>query len=99
VGGNPRQAPAKATGTRSAAEGLVKPGPEGKLLDYEAAAHYLCTTPRHVRKLWQTRRLAAVKVGRCVRFAIADLDGFIAANRVPASRPARPRRRGAASSV
>ncbi|MGA3222102.1 MAG: helix-turn-helix domain-containing protein [Acidimicrobiales bacterium] len=56
------------------------------LLDYEAAAAYLCTTPRHVRELWARRQLAAIKVGRCVRFTKGDLDAFIAANRVSAAR-------------
>lgn len=54
------------------------------LLDYEAAARYLCTTPRHVRELWAIRCIAAVKVGRRVRFTRADLDAFIAAKRVEA---------------
>jgi excisionase family DNA binding protein len=58
------------------------------LLDYEAAAAYLCTTPRHIRELWAKRQLAAIKVGRCVRFTKEDLDAFIAANRVGAARPA-----------
>jgi excisionase family DNA binding protein len=58
----------------------------GHLLDYEAAARYLCTTPRHVRELWAKRQLAAVKVGRCVRFTKRDLDAFIVANRVSAVR-------------
>ena len=53
-----------------------------KLLDYEAAAMYLCTTPRHVRELWAQRRLAAIKVGRSVRFSVDDLDIFIASHRV-----------------
>ena len=54
------------------------------LLDYEAAARYLCTTPRHVRELWAKRYLAAIKVGRHVRFSRKDLDAFIAARRVAA---------------
>jgi excisionase family DNA binding protein len=58
----------------------------GNLLDYVAAARYLCTTPRHVRELWARRQLAAIKVGRCVRFTKADLDAFIAANRVGVAR-------------
>ena len=57
-------------------------GPDG-LLDYEAAARYLGTTPRHVRELWARRQLATVKVSRRVRFHVADLDAFIAAHRVP----------------
>jgi excisionase family DNA binding protein len=55
-----------------------------RLLDYAAAARYLCTTPRHVRELWARRHLAAIKVGRLVRFAREDLDAFINARRVPA---------------
>ena len=58
------------------------PNSSGALLDYEGAAHYLCTTPRHVQELWAKRRVAAVKVGRRVRFTQADLDAFIATNRV-----------------
>jgi excisionase family DNA binding protein len=56
------------------------------LMDYAEAARYLCTTPRHVRELWATRYLAAIKVGRHVRFSRADLDNFIAARRVEAAR-------------
>lgn len=56
------------------------------LLDYAAAARYLCTTPRHVRELWAKRYLTAVKVGRHVRFTREDLDAFIAARRVKAIR-------------
>jgi excisionase family DNA binding protein len=55
------------------------------LLDYEGAAHYLCTTPRHVKELWAKRHVAAVKVGRRVRFTQADLDAYIATNRVNSS--------------
>jgi excisionase family DNA binding protein len=58
----------------------------GSLLDYEGAAAYLRTTPRHVRELWARRQLAAIKVGRCVRFTKGDLDAFVAANRVNAAR-------------
>jgi excisionase family DNA binding protein len=58
------------------------PNPSGALLDYEGAAHYLCTTPRHIQDLWAKRRVAAVKVGRRVRFTQADLDAFIATNRI-----------------
>ncbi len=63
---------------------VVAASPPGALLDYEGAAKYLCTTPRRVRELWARRRLAGVKVGRSVRFAVEDLDAFIALNRVPA---------------
>jgi excisionase family DNA binding protein len=74
-----------ATMGNAARVGVDHRGPGG-LLDYEAAARYLGTTPRHVRELWAKRYLAGVKVGRRVRFRIADLDAFIAAHRVPAVR-------------
>lgn len=61
--------------------------PSGEhLVDDEGAAIYLGTTPRHVRKLWAERRLAAVKVGRLVRFRREDLDAFVDAHRVDAVR-------------
>jgi excisionase family DNA binding protein len=56
------------------------------LMDYAEAARYLRTTPRHVRELWAERRLAAIKVGRYVRFSRTDLDDFIATRRVDAAR-------------
>lgn len=61
-------------------------GTDDGLLDYVAAARYLCTTPRHVRELWAKRYIAAVKVGRRVRFTRRDLDTFIATRRVEAAR-------------
>lgn len=76
--------PSKQAGTEVRA-GDGPNGVEG-LLDYEAAARYLCTTPRHVRELWAKRYLAAIKVGRHVRFTKADLDAFINARRVDALR-------------
>ncbi|WP_366526708.1 helix-turn-helix domain-containing protein [Ferrimicrobium sp.] len=56
------------------------------LLDYDQAATYLNTSARHVRQLWQDRKLSAVKVGRLVRFDTRDLDKFIDANRHEATR-------------
>jgi len=58
----------------------------GGSLDYEAAATYPRTTPRHIRELWAKRQLTAIKVGRCVRFAKVDLDAFISSSRVDAIR-------------
>jgi excisionase family DNA binding protein len=54
------------------------------LLTYEEAAAWLGTSPRHVRHLWATRQLAAVKVGRLIRFDLADLLRFAERNRVEA---------------
>jgi hypothetical protein len=36
---------------------------EGKLIDLEQAAFYLGTSERHVRTLWQERRIAGIKGG------------------------------------
>ena len=62
------------------------PPPGGALLDLAQAASYLGTSERHVRRLWQERRIAVVKVGRRVRFTRADLDAFIERNRHDALR-------------
>jgi excisionase family DNA binding protein len=57
-----------------------------RLLDYEAAASYLGTTSRHVRKLWASRELSGIKVGRLVRFDRRDLDAYVERQRVEAVR-------------
>lgn len=54
---------------------------EEGLLDMSRAAHYLGTSERHLRRLWQERRVTAIKVGRRVRFTRPDLEAFIDANR------------------
>jgi len=59
--------------------------PEG-LHDFDSAAAYLNTSPRHVRRLWAERRIAGVKVGKAVRFTEADLLRFIERHRVEAVR-------------
>lgn len=52
----------------------------GGLLDEGDAASYLHTSQRHIRRLVERRELRHVKVGRFVRFRLADLDAFIASN-------------------
>jgi len=58
----------------------------GCLLDFDSAAAFLSTSPRHVRRLWQERRIAAIKVGKAVRFRRADLLAYIERHRVEAVR-------------
>lgn len=53
-----------------------------ELVDAEEAAELLGTTERHVRRLRAERRLPYVKVGHKLRFAVKDLEAFIAANTV-----------------
>jgi excisionase family DNA binding protein len=57
-----------------------------QLLDLPQAAQCLGTSERHLRRLWQERRISAIKVGRRVRFAKADLAEFVASHRVKAVR-------------
>jgi len=56
------------------------------LLDYEAAAEYLATTPRHVSELRSQQRIAVIKVGKLVRFRRSDLDDYIKKNLNEATR-------------
>ena len=53
-----------------------------RLLTLAEVAERLNTTPRHVRRLVFERRIAYRKLGRYVRFHPADVDEYIAANRV-----------------
>lgn len=59
---------------------LVADQSERALMDLAQSATYLGTSERHVRRLWQERRIAVVKVGRRVRFLRSDLDAFIEKN-------------------
>jgi excisionase family DNA binding protein len=52
------------------------------LLTMREVAERLNTTPRHVRRLVSQHRIAYRKLGRYVRFHPADVDEYIAANRV-----------------
>ncbi|OLL73513.1 hypothetical protein Ae168Ps1_1890 [Pseudonocardia sp. Ae168_Ps1] len=45
-------------------------------------AQYLNTSPRFVRRLVAARRIAFHRVGRHVRFAVTDLDTWLAEGRV-----------------
>jgi excisionase family DNA binding protein len=56
------------------------------LLDWQVAAEYLGTSPRHLQRLWAERRIAGCKIGRKVRFTQRDLDDYIERNRVEALR-------------
>jgi excisionase family DNA binding protein len=55
---------------------------EHTYLKVPEAAEYLNTSVRFIRRLVAERRIAFHKVGAHVRFAVADLDAFLAANRV-----------------
>ena len=52
------------------------------LLDWDGAAERLAVTPRMVKELWAKRQLAGVRVGKHIRFDVADVDRFIDAHRV-----------------
>jgi excisionase family DNA binding protein len=57
-----------------------------EFLDLAGAAEYLNDTEVHVQRLWWARKIAAVKLGRKVRFRKADLDEYIARRTVKALR-------------
>jgi excisionase family DNA binding protein len=52
------------------------------LLSVEEAAERLGTSARFIRRLIAERRIAYTKLGRHVRIAARDLDGFVASGRV-----------------
>jgi excisionase family DNA binding protein len=54
------------------------------LLDAAAAAIYLDTTERHLRRLTADYELPYVRVGRKVRFQTTDLDQWLTTRRVTA---------------
>ena len=70
----------------------MTPGPTppaataGRLFDLEGAAKYLHDSPRHVRSLWERREIAAIRIGRKIRFDPEDLDRYIDSQRVKALR-------------
>jgi excisionase family DNA binding protein len=47
------------------------------LLDVDQAAEHLTVTPRFVRTLVAERRVPFLKIGKFVRFDIADLDAWL----------------------
>ncbi|MGH3783196.1 MAG: helix-turn-helix domain-containing protein [Pseudonocardiaceae bacterium] len=53
-----------------------------KYLTVPETADYLNTSERFVRRLIAERRIAFHHVGRYVRFALTDLDQWLAASRV-----------------
>lgn len=53
-----------------------------KYLTVVETAEYLSTSERFVRRLIAERRIAFHHVGRHVRFALTDLDAWLAASRV-----------------
>jgi excisionase family DNA binding protein len=52
-----------------------------KLLSTQEAAQRLGVSKRTIQELASERKLAFIKFGRNVRFAVADLEAFIDANR------------------
>jgi excisionase family DNA binding protein len=64
----------------------------GRLLTVEAAAEYMSTSVRFIRRLIAERRIEFVKVGRHVRISESALAEFIEAGRVEPLTAARIRR-------
>jgi len=49
-----------------------------RLLNVRQAAKYLAVCERTLWNLTQEGRVPAIKIGRCVRYDLTDLDAFIA---------------------
>ena len=58
--------------------------PTHRLVGVEAAAEHLGVTERMIRRLVAQRRLRYYRIGRHIRFAVSDLEAFIAAGAVEA---------------
>jgi len=56
-----------------------------RLMTPAAAAKYLAICERTLFELTKTHRLPAVRIGRAVRYDIADLDAFITAAKTGAT--------------
>jgi len=59
-----------------------------RLLDVEAAAARCSMSPRTLRYLANVRRVPSIKIGRLLRFDVAELDAWIDQHRVPVQEPA-----------
>ena len=62
---------------------------EVKFLTVAETAAYLNTSERFIRRLVAERRIAFHRIGKHLRFAVADVDEWIAGSRVPPSQPRR----------
>jgi excisionase family DNA binding protein len=51
--------------------------PEPRLMTVRLAAAYLAISERKLWSLTKENRIPAVKIGRAVRYDVADLDSFI----------------------
>ncbi len=60
----------------------AQPSTVAQLLDVSAAAGYLGTSERFIRRLVAERRVPFHRVGRHIRFRLSDLEAFVARGRV-----------------
>ena len=65
---------------------------ETKFMTVAETAAYLNTSERFVRRLVAERRVAFHRIGKHLRFAVTDVDEWIARSRVPPSEPRHRRR-------
>jgi len=48
-----------------------------RLMTVKAASSYLCISERKLWSMTQTGEIPCVRLGRCVRYDLQDLDSFI----------------------
>ena len=61
--------------------------PAQRFTDVLGVATYLYTTESHVRKMVYERRIPLTKVGRLLRFDLAAIDEWVAANSMTDTTP------------
>lgn len=54
-----------------------KPAPPPLLVDAKEAARLLCVSPRKLWSLTASAQILPIRIGRLVRYAVADLQAFI----------------------
>lgn len=60
------------------------------LMDVNEAARLLNVTARTVHTLTKDQKLSSIRVGRCLRFSIHDLNAYIDSQRTGSSKQAEP---------
>lgn len=76
--------PTKVHSRRSTPVLAALPPRTAPLFDIRAAAAYLGTSERHMRRLVAERRITHSKIGGKLRFKCEELDAFIVSNTVTA---------------
>jgi excisionase family DNA binding protein len=75
--GPPESGESSQAGTETRRPGPSTPPAHRRLVDIDVLAEWLATSPRHVRRLVEERRVPFVKVGHFIRFDPDDITLWI----------------------